>query len=92
MSNITLHMKDALLRVPGVGNITTFGSKDFAMRLWLDPDKLKARSLTTADVLTAVREQNIQVAAGQIGSMPSFENQKFQYTIKTLGRLNNPRV
>jgi HAE1 family hydrophobic/amphiphilic exporter-1 len=92
MSNyVTLQMKDALLRVPGVGNIMTFGSKDFAMRLWLDPDKLKARSLTTDDVLAAVREQNIQVAAGQIGSMPSSANQKFQYTIKTLGRLNSPR-
>ncbi len=92
MSNyITLHMRDALLRVPGVGNITTFGSKDFAMRLWLDPDKLKARSLTTEEVLNAVREQNIQVAAGQIGAMPSPENQKFQYTIKTLGRLSTPQ-
>jgi HAE1 family hydrophobic/amphiphilic exporter-1 len=92
MSNyITLHMRDSLLRIPGVGNITTFGSKDFAMRLWLDPDKIKARSLTTEEVLNAVREQNIQVAAGQIGSMPSSENQRFQYTIKTLGRLNTPQ-
>jgi HAE1 family hydrophobic/amphiphilic exporter-1 len=92
MSNyITVHMRDALLRVPGVGSISTFGSKDFAMRLWLDPDKLKARSLTTEEVLNAVREQNIQVAAGQIGSMPSPENQKFQYTIKTLGRLSSPQ-
>jgi HAE1 family hydrophobic/amphiphilic exporter-1 len=90
MSNyITLHIKDVLSRVPGVGSITTFGSKDFAMRLWLDPDKLKSRSLTTDDVLAAVREQNVQVAAGQIGSMPSLENQKFQYTIKTLGRLSS---
>jgi HAE1 family hydrophobic/amphiphilic exporter-1 len=92
MSNyITLHIKDVLSRVPGVGSIMAFGSKDFAMRLWLDPDKLKARSLTTDDVLAAVREQNIQVAAGQIGSMPSLENQKFQYTIKTLGRLSSPQ-
>jgi HAE1 family hydrophobic/amphiphilic exporter-1 len=92
MSNyITLHMRDALLRVPGVGNISTFGLKDFAMRLWLDPDKLKARSLTTDDVLSAVREQNIQVAAGQIGSMPSPQDQKFQYTIKTMGRLSSPQ-
>ena len=92
MSNyITLHIKDVLVRVPGVGGIMALGSKDFAMRLWLDPDKLKARSLTTEDVLAAVREQNIQVAAGQIGSMPSLENQKFQYTIKTLGRLSSPQ-
>jgi len=88
MSNyVNLRMKDELLRVPGVGNIMVFGSKDFAMRLWLDPEKLKARNMTTGDVLAAVREQNIEVAAGQIGSTPSPDNQKFQYTIKTLGRL-----
>ena len=92
MSNyINLQMKDVLLRVPGVGGIMVLGSKDFAMRLWLDPDKLKARSLTTEDVLAAVREQNIQVAAGQIGSMPSSRDQKFQYTVKTLGRLSSPQ-
>jgi HAE1 family hydrophobic/amphiphilic exporter-1 len=92
MSNyFNLQMKDVLLRVPGVGGIMVLGSKDFAMRLWLDPDKLKARSLTTEDVLAAVREQNIQVAAGQIGSMPSSRDQKFQYTVKTLGRLSNPQ-
>lgn len=92
MSNyINLQMKDVLLRVPGVGGIMVLGSKDFAMRLWLDPDKLKARSLTTDDVLAAVREQNIQVAAGQIGSMPSSRDQKFQYTVKTLGRLSSPQ-
>ena len=92
MSNyFNLQMKDVLLRVPGVGGIMVLGSKDFAMRLWLDPDKLKARSLTTEDVLAAVREQNIQVAAGQIGSMPSSRDQKFQYTVKTLGRLSSPQ-
>lgn len=89
MSNyVNLRMKDELLRVPGVGSIMVFGSKDFAMRLWLDPEKLKARHLTTGDVLAAVREQNIEVAAGQIGSTPSPDNQQFQYTIKTLGRLS----
>ncbi len=89
MSNyINLRMKDVISRVPGVGSITVFGARDFAMRLWLDPDKLKARSLTTNDVLDAIREQNIQVAAGQIGSMPSPAGQQFQYTINTLGRLS----
>ncbi len=89
MSNyVNLRMKDELLRVPGVGSIMVFGSKDFAMRLWLDPEKLKARNMTTGDVLAAVREQNIEVAAGQIGSTPTPDNQKFQYTIKTLGRLS----
>ena len=89
MSNyINLKMKDVIARVPGVGNINVFGSKDFSMRLWLDPDKLKARNLTTADILAAVRRQNIEVTGGQLGSMPSPKEQQFQYTIQTLGRLN----
>jgi len=91
MSNyINLRMKDVLSRVPGVGNINVFGSKDFSMRLWLDADKLKARHLTTDDVLAAVRTQNVQVTGGQLGTMPSPNNQQFQYTIQTLGRLNTP--
>jgi HAE1 family hydrophobic/amphiphilic exporter-1 len=90
MSNyINLRMKDVLSRVPGVGNINVFGSKDFAMRLWLDPDKLKARGLTSDDVIAAVRTQNIQVTGGQLGSMPSPKDQQFQYTIQTLGRLKS---
>lgn len=88
MSNyINLRMKDELARVPGVGNVMVLGAKDFAMRLWLDPEKLKARGLTTNDVLAAVRAQNIEVAPGQIGGRPSPDEQKFQYTIKTFGRL-----
>jgi hydrophobic/amphiphilic exporter-1 (mainly G- bacteria), HAE1 family len=91
MSNyINLRMKDVLSRVPGVGNINVFGSKDFAMRLWLDPEKLKARNLTTNDVIAAVRAQNVQVTGGQLGSMPSPKQQQFQYTIQTLGRLKAP--
>jgi HAE1 family hydrophobic/amphiphilic exporter-1 len=91
MSNyINLRMKDVLSRVPGVGNINIFGSKDFSMRLWLDPEKLKARNLTTNDIIAAVRTQNIQVTGGQLGSMPSPKEQQFQYTIQTLGRLNTP--
>ncbi len=91
MSNyINLRMKDVLSRVPGVGNINVFGSKDFSMRLWLDPEKLKARNLTTNDIISAVRSQNIQVTGGQLGSMPSPKQQQFQYTIQTLGRLYTP--
>ena len=90
MSNyINLKMKDALSRVPGVGNIQVFGAKDFAMRIWLDPEKLKARNLTTNDIISIVREQNIQVAAGQIGSAPAPQGQQFQFTVKTLGRLSS---
>jgi HAE1 family hydrophobic/amphiphilic exporter-1 len=91
MSNyINLRMKDVLSRVPGVGNINVFGSKDFSMRLWLDPEKLKARNLTTNDIIAAVRTQNIEVTGGQLGSMPSPKEQQFQYTIQTLGRLKTP--
>lgn len=86
---VNLRIKDQLLRVPGVGKVEVFGAKDFGMRLWLDPAKLKARSLTTDDVLGAIRQQNIQVAAGQIGGMPSLPDQQFQYTITTLGRLSS---
>ena len=85
---INLQVKDVLSRVPGVGKVEVFGGKDFGMRIWLDPARLKARDLTTDDVLGAIREQNVQVAAGQIGGMPSLDEQQFQYTIKTLGRLS----
>jgi hydrophobe/amphiphile efflux-1 (HAE1) family protein len=85
---ITLRVKDVLSRVPGVGKVEVFGGKDFGMRIWLDPARLKARDLTTDDVLSAIRQQNIQVAAGQIGGMPSPPDQQFQFTVKTLGRLS----
>ncbi|MBL7214363.1 MAG: multidrug efflux RND transporter permease subunit [Phycisphaerae bacterium] len=85
---INLQVKDVLSRVPGVGKVEVFGGKDFGMRIWLDPAKLRARDLTTDDVLNVIREQNVQVAAGQIGGMPSPDDQQFQYTVKTLGRLS----
>ena len=79
MSNyIGTRIKDVLARVPGVGEVTVFGAKDFGMRIWLDPNRLKARGLTTSDVLSAIREQNVQVAAGQIGAPPSPPGQVFQ--------------
>lgn len=87
---INTQIKDILTRVPGVGQVMVFGAQDYGMRLWLDPEKLKARSLSTDDVLTAIREQNVQVAAGQIGSPPIPAGQQFQYTVKTLGRLKTP--
>lgn len=86
---INLYVKDVLSRVPGVGKVEIFGGKDFGMRIWLDPLRLKARGLTTEDVLNAIREQNVQVAAGQIGGMPSPADQQFQFTVKTLGRLSS---
>ena len=91
MSNyVNLRMINELSRVPGVGNINVFGSKNFSMRIWLDPNKLKARELTTNDIVAAVQTQNIQVTGGQLGSSPSTKDQQFQYTIQTLGRLKTP--
>jgi HAE1 family hydrophobic/amphiphilic exporter-1 len=82
-------IKDVLRRIYGVGDVRVFGSGEYAMRVWLDPEKLKARGLTTGDVVEAIREQNIQVAAGQIGQPPASDEQSFQYTINTLGRLSD---
>jgi len=84
---VTQSIKDVLARVPGVGKVTIFGAKDYSMRIWLNPERMKARDLSVDDVLNAIREQNVQVAAGQIGAPPSPENQQFQYTINTQGRL-----
>ncbi len=84
----TLRLRDALSRVRGVGDVTVFGTGSYSMRVWLDPEKLKARGLTTQDVLDAIREQNVQVAAGQIGQPPSPDDLSFQYTVTVLGRLS----
>ncbi len=90
MSNyITIYLSDVLTRIEGVGNIEIFGAKDFGMRIWIDPQLLKSRNLTTVDVINAIREQNIQVAAGQIGAPPTNGENQFQYTVKTLGRLDS---
>ena len=83
---INTQIKDVLTRVPGVGDVMIFGEK-MGMRIWMDPEQLKARNLTTQDVLNVIREQNIQVAAGQIGTPPVPKGQQFQFTVKTLGRL-----
>ncbi len=83
----TTQINDVLARVPGVGKVQGMGAKDFGMRIWLDPGKLKARDLTTDEVIGALREQNVQVAAGSIGQPPNPEGLNFQYTITTLGRL-----
>ncbi len=85
----TLRVKDELARIDGVGEVFIFGTGNYSMRVWLDPEKLRARNLTTNDVVAAIREQNIQVAAGQIGQPPAPDGQDFQYTISTLGRLED---
>ena len=73
--------------LPGVGDILVFGARDYSMRLWLNPEQIAARSMTASDVVNAIREQNIQVAAGVVGQQPSKENTDFQYTVSTMGRL-----
>jgi len=82
-----LQVKDQLARIPGVGDVTVFGARDYSMRVWLDPEKLASRNMTASDVVRAIREQNLQVAAGTIGQPPVPEGNDFQLTISTQGRL-----
>ncbi len=84
-----LNVRDRLLRIPGIGTVLTFGSGDYAMRIWLDPNKLADRKLTSADVVKALREQNAQVAAGVVGAPPVAGRVDFQLAINTQGRLNS---
>ncbi|SEL73596.1 hydrophobic/amphiphilic exporter-1, HAE1 family [Stigmatella aurantiaca] len=85
-----VYIRDSLRRVPGVGDVRIFGERRFAMRLWLDPSKLAARGLTAQDVVAALREQNFQVAAGQVGQPPSPADQSYQLSVRVQGRLNEP--
>ena len=83
-----LQIRDELARLDGVGDITVFGAREYSMRIWLDPDKLSARGLTAQDVVSAIQEQNVQVAAGIIGAQPVPKDATaFQYTVSTQGRL-----
>ncbi|WP_313383727.1 multidrug efflux RND transporter permease subunit OqxB [Pantoea sp.] len=85
----TLKVKDELARLPGVGQIQIFGAGEYAMRVWLDPNKVAARGLTAADVVTAMQEQNVQVSAGQLGAEPLKKQSDFLLSINTAGRLEN---
>ncbi|WP_286871352.1 multidrug efflux RND transporter permease subunit OqxB [Pantoea sp. UBA5035] len=85
----TLKVKDELARLPGVGQIQIFGAGEYAMRVWLDPNKVAARGLTAADVITAMQEQNVQVSAGQLGAEPLKKQSDFLLSINTAGRLEN---
>jgi HAE1 family hydrophobic/amphiphilic exporter-1 len=87
---IDLFIKDAIKRVPGVGDVVIFGERKYAMRLWLDPDRLAARGLTAIDVVGALREQNVQVAAGQVGQAPARPGQTYQISVRAVGRLVDP--
>jgi multidrug efflux pump len=86
----TIYIKDELGRQEGVAGITYLGQRDYSLRAWLDPDKLAALSLSAMDVVTAIAQQNLQVAAGQIGQQPVPKGQQFQLTINTKGRLTKP--
>ena len=84
-----IYLRDALLRVPGVGDINAIG-QDFSMRVWLQPDQLAQYGISTSEVTAALREQNVQVAAGAVGGAPQYESQTFEYPIRVNGRLQTP--
>src|ERR1700754_1686764 len=86
-----IHVKDVLARLQGMGDVQIFGSGDYAMRLWLDPDEIASRNMDVDEVLTAVREKNVQVAAGQIGGEPNLPGTQFQYIVNTRGRLETQK-
>src|SRR5438445_9965921 len=84
-----IYIKDELGRLPGVAGVNFLGERDYSMRAWLDPDKMASLGLSASDVVTAINQQNLQVAAGQIGQQPVPRGQQFQLTINTLGRLTD---
>jgi hydrophobe/amphiphile efflux-1 (HAE1) family protein len=86
----TLHVKDALARLPGVGDVQLFGARDYAMRIWLDPDKVAAYRLNASEVLAALQAQNVQVSAGILNQPPSPNGAAYQLNVETLGRLSTP--
>src|ERR1700732_4068836 len=85
----TIKLRDELSRLPGVGNVNVFGAGQYSMRIWLDPEKLKARSLNAQDVVVALQQQSQEVTAGQIGTPPTPPGVNFQYTIDLSGRLTD---
>jgi hydrophobic/amphiphilic exporter-1 (mainly G- bacteria), HAE1 family len=87
---LDLYVRDAIKRVPGVGNVIIFGERKYAMRVWLDPARLAARGITASDVVNALREQNLQVAAGALGDAPADDGQSFTLSVRALGRLTEP--
>jgi hydrophobic/amphiphilic exporter-1 (mainly G- bacteria), HAE1 family len=88
---IDVYVSDALKRVPGVGAVVIFGERKYAMRLWLDPNRLAARGLTALDVTNALAEQNVEVPAGQLGQQPADRTQTFQMAVRVVGRFNDPK-
>jgi HAE1 family hydrophobic/amphiphilic exporter-1 len=87
---LDVYVKDALKRVPGVGDVIIFGERKYAMRVWLDPARLAARNLTATDVVNALVEQNVEIPAGQLGQPPSNLTQAYQVPVRVVGRLSSP--
>lgn len=87
---VDVYVSDAIKRVPGVANVLIFGQRQYSMRVWLDPAKLASRGLTATDVIAALQEQNVQVAAGQIGQPPAPAGQQFQISVRAMGQLSEP--
>ena len=85
-----INLRDQLLRIPGVAQVDLFGGADYGMRIWLRPDRLANLALTPADVISAIREQNLQAPAGRVGMAPSPKDQEFTWTVSAPGRLVNP--
>ena len=91
MSNyLDVYVRDALKRIPGVADVIIFGERKFSMRLWLDPAKMAGRGLTAPDVVGALSEQNVEVAAGQVGQQPAIPGQQYQVSVRAVGRLSEP--
>ena len=91
MSNyLDVYVKDTLKRVPGVADVVIFGERKYSMRLWLDPVRMASRGLTASDMVNALQEQNVEVAAGQVGQPPIKAGQQFQISVRAIGRLSEP--
>src|ERR1700746_1711704 len=91
MSNyLDVYVRDALKRLPGVADVIVFGERKYSMRLWLDPVRMAGRALTAPDVVNALSEQNVEVAAGQVGQQPAIPGQSYQVSVRAVGRLSEP--
>ena len=87
---LDVYVRDALKRIPGVADVIIFGERKYSMRLWLDPTRMAGRGLTATDVVSALSEQNVEIAAGQVGQQPSVPGQQYQVSVRVVGRLSEP--
>src|ERR1700726_823440 len=87
---LDVYVRDSLKRIPGVADVIIFGERKYSMRLWLDPGRMAGRGLTATDVVSALSEQNVEIAAGQVGQQPSVPGQQYQVSVRVVGRLSEP--